>query len=458
MDKRSGSDFSKGSIAGNILRLAIPITLAEFVHVLYNIVDRMFIGHIPEVGTAALSGVGVAFPLITLSAAFSNLCRTGGSPLFSIERGKGESERARRIMENTFTLIILFSAVLVVVFLLFGKDLLAVLGGDEETLPYAAGYFGIYTLGIPFSLISLSMNSFINAQGFGRIGMLTVIIGAALNTALDPIFIFTLGLGVRGAAIATVISQFVSALWVIGFLCGKRVLIRLTGLHLDADIVKRILKLGVTGFMFRFSNSVAQSVVNMTLRLFGGASGTLYIGAMSVINSVREIISMPVSGTTEGATPVIGYNYGAKLYDRVCKAIKFMMTSCLAFTTLSWAVIHLFPEALFGIFTDDAALIATTVSCAHVYYAVHFLMALQMGGQNTFIALNLPKRALTFSILRKFVLIVPLTLILPRVGLGVMGVFWAEAASQMIGATSCFLTMYFTVYRKLKAGRDIAKA
>ena len=442
-------DFSQGSIPKTVLRMGIPIALAEIVHVLYNVVDRIFIGHIPGVGTAALSGVGIAFPLISLVTAFANLCGTGGNPLCSMARGQGNNERAQRILETAFTMLLGFSAVLTVVLFLFARPFLAAMGGDAETLPYAVSYFRIYVLGSVFVLISLGMNPFINGMGFPKIGMGTVLIGAVLNIALDALLLFVFHMGVEGAAIATVISQFVSAVWVIRFLTGKKTLLRISRIHLDMEEVPRILKLGATGFMFKFSNSVAQTVVNLTLKTFGGAASTLYIGAFSIINSMREVISQPISGINGASVPVMSFNYGARNYDRVRKTIRFMIAAALIYNIAAWLVVFTHPEQLIRLFTADDVLVKTAIPCLHIYYAAYFMMSFQTGGQNTFVALNKPKYAVFFSMLRKLFLIVPLTIALPRLGFGVMVVFYAEMASQIIGASLCSITMYFRIYRRL---------
>ena len=442
-------DFSQGSIPKTVLRMGIPIALAEIVHVLYNVVDRIFIGHIPGVGTAALSGVGIAFPLISLVTAFANLCGTGGNPLCSMARGQGNNERAQRILETAFTMLLGFSAVLTVVLFLFARPFLAAMGGDAETLPYAVNYFRIYVAGTVFVLISLGMNPFINGMGFPKIGMGTVLIGAVLNIALDALLLFVFHMGVEGAAIATVISQFVSAVWVIRFLTGKKTLLRISRIHLDMEEVPRILKLGATGFMFKFSNSVAQTVVNLTLKTFGGAASTLYIGAFSIINSMREVISQPISGINGASVPVMSFNYGARNYDRVRKTIRFMIAAALIYNIAAWLVVFTHPEQLIRLFTADDVLVKTAIPCLHIYYAAYFMMSFQTGGQNTFVALNKPKYAVFFSMLRKLFLIVPLTIALPRLGFGVMGVFYAEMASQIIGASLCSITMYFRIYRRL---------
>ena len=443
-------DFSQGKVSSLSLRLGLPIMLAELVHVLYNIVDRMYIGHLPEPeGTLALTGLGVCFPLITLIGAFANLSNTGGATLSTIARGEGDDARAGRIMQTAFTFLLLVGGVLTVLLYVTAPWTLTVLGGSETTLPYALDYFRIYVIGTIPVLISLGMNPFINAQGFPRVGMMTVILGAALNIALDPLFIYAFHMGVQGAALATVLSQLVSALWVLRFLTGKQPPVRLRGLGLDGRELLNVIKLGVTGFMFKVTNSVTQAIVNVMLKAWGGPD-SLYIGAMGLINSMREIMSLPINGVTQGAQSVMSYNYGAKLYKRVSEGIRFVLLGGLIINTLMWAVVMFCPQLLVRIFTDDLELAALTVRCARIYFGAFPFMALQVTGQHTFVALNHPKHALFFSTLRKLILVAPLTLLLPGLGLGVDGVFWAEFISQLCGATACFTTMYFVIWRKMR--------
>ena len=420
MTKALSGDFSKGKVSRIILRLGLPMMLAEFVHVLYNIVDRMYIGHMADGGTLALTGLGICFPLITLIGAFANLYSTGGATLATIARGAKEDR------------------------------LLRLLGGDDETLPAAMGYFRIYVLGTIPVLISLGMNPFINAQGFPKIGMVTVILGAALNIVLDPLLIYTLNMGIRGAALATVLSQTASALWVLAFLRGKKANLRLTTLRPEMTELKGIMKLGATGFTFRVTNSITQAIVNIMLKTWGGALSTIFVGAMSLINSIREIMGLPNSGIVAGAQSVMSYNYGAKLYRRVSSSIRFAFLSGLSINIVMWLLVMVVPEPMIRIFTSDEQLIATAVVCARIFFGAFPFMAMQQAGQSTFVALNYPRYALFFSLLRKIVLVAPLTLLLPNLGLGVYGVFWAELASQVIGATACFTTMYFVIWRQMK--------
>lgn len=452
MVRREG-DFSQGRVSELILRLGLPIMLAELVHVLYNIVDRMYIGHMAEGGTLALTGLGVCFPLITLIGAFANLCSTGGATLSTIARGEGDDAKAESIMATAFTLLALIGAVLTALLFLTANTTLRWLGGDDETLPVALAYFRVYVLGTIPVLVSLGMNPFINAMGFPRVGMTTVILGAALNIALDPLFIYALHMGITGAALATVISQTASALWALRFLMSRRPPVRLRRFALDRAQLIGILRLGVTGFTFKVTNSLTQAVVNIMLRQWGGALSTLYIGAMGLINSLREIMSLPTGGVTTAGQSVMSYNYGARQYRRVSQSIRFTFLGGLTINALLWALVMLAPKPLIRVFTGDEQLIALTAICARVYFGAFPLMSMQMTGQSTFVALNFPKYALFFSLLRKVGLVLPLTLLLPGLGLGVMGVFWAEFASQVIGATACFATMYRVIWRHMRQGK-----
>ena len=444
-------DFSKGSILKTIIRLGLPITLAELVHVLYNIVDRRYIGNMPGNGTLALTGLGISFPLITLINAFANLFSTGGATLATIARGEGDDLKAQSITNCAFTMLLMTGAFLSAVMFLGAPLFLVWLGGDSLTLSFALDYFRVYVLGTVPVLISLGMNPFINAQGFPREGMITVILGAALNIALDPLFIYTFGMGVSGAALATVISQTASALWALIFLHGRRPSVRLTGLELDRGHILSMIRLGMTGFTFKMTNSVTQAVVNLTLRAWGGALSTLYIGAVSLINSVREIISLPSGGLTTAGQSVTSYNYGAGLRRRVSESIRVTLTESLLINTVLWAVVMFFPRLLLSVFSSDEELIDLTVHCARIYFGAFPFMALQTSGQTTFVALNRSGCALFFSLLRKIVLVAPFTLLLPALGLGADGVFWAEFLSQVIGATACFTTMYHLIWKKMKA-------
>lgn len=453
MTLRKG-DFSRGKVSGNILRLGLPMMLAELVHVLYSIVDRMYIGRMPGDGTIALTGLGVCFPLITLIGAFANLCSTGGATLATIARGENCDDKAERIMGTAFTMLLIIGVFLSVVLYAAAPGILRLLGGDDETLPSALAYFRIYVLGTVPVLISLGMNPFINAQGFPRTGMVTVIIGAALNIVLDYLMIYTFHMGIAGAALATVVSQTVSAVWVLAFLRSRHAPLRLRRLLIDRAQLRSIVKLGLTGFTFRVTNSLTQALVNIMLKAWGGAASTLYIGAMSLINSIREIISLPNGGVVAGGQSVMSYNYGAKQYRRVAECIRFIFLCGLFVNIAMWALIMFAPRLVISLFTTDWELIGKTVECAWIYFGAFPFMALQQTGQTTFVALNRPKQALIFSMLRKVVLVAPLTLLLPGAGLGVNGVFWAELISQVTGASLCFITMYMLIWREMKAAEN----
>jgi len=446
------SDFSQGKVWKRIIHQAVPLALAQLVQLLYNIVDRIYIGHMPGVGSAALTGIGLTFPIVTLIAAFTALFATGATPLFSISRGAGEEEKARRIMGSTFTLLLCTSIVLTVLFLALKRPVMFLFGASESSYVYADAYLKLYLLGTPLSMLATGMNGFINAQGFVRIGMLTTVIGALLNLLLDPLFIFALDMGVSGAALATVISQGISCAWVLRFLTGKRVSFRLEKRILcpQADVIGRILSLGTAGFIMQGTNCLVQVACNSTLSLFGG---DLYVGIMTVLGSVRSVLELPLSGLISGAQPVLGFNYGAQKYDRVRQGIRFMTLCGMGYNVLAWIMVLLFPEAIIRVFSSDPQLIAAGPQAMHTYFFGFFFMSFQFAGQSVFQSLGYARQAIFFSLLRKAVIVVPLTLLLPRIGLGVSGVFLAEPISNIIGGLASFTTMYLTVYRKL--GRDI---
>ena len=429
----TANDFSKGSIVSNIMKLAVPMTMAQLINVLYNIIDRIYIGRIPENATLALTGLGLCLPIISMVIAFANLFGMGGAPLCSIERGRGNKEEAELIMGNSFVLMVIFGIGLTVVGLALKKPMLYLFGASDNTYPYADQYISIYLLGSIFVMIGLGMNSFINSQGFGTIGMMTVLLGAVANIILDPIFIFTFHMGVRGAALATILSQFLSALWIVKFLTKQR--------------MKNIVALGMSGFTMAITNSSVQIMYNASLQHYGG---DLYVGIMTVINSVREIISMPVNGLTNSAQPVMGFNYGAGEYKRVKRAIVFISVVSIAYTTVMWLFVHGFPEFFIRIFNQDADLVREGIPAMRIYYFGFFMMSLQFAGQSVFVALGKAKNAVFFSIFRKVIIVIPLMLVLPLMfGLGTDGVLMAEPVSNFIGGAACFITMLITVWPEL---------
>ena len=443
------SDFSKGSIASNIMNLALPLTLAQLVSLLYNIVDRIFIGRIGEQSSLALGGVGITFPIITIIIAFANLFGMGSAPLFSIARGQDDSKKAQDIMGNCFSLLIIFGLILTLVCLTFKKPLLFMFGASEETFKYANQYITIYLLGTIFVMLSLGMNGFINAQGFGKIGMLSVVIGAITNIVLDPIFMFAFSFGVQGAAIATVLSQAISSLWIIAFL-KKNSIIKLhhSSFKLQKNIVIEIISLGMSGFIMATTNSLVSIVINSSLQSFGG---DLYVASMTIINSIREIVTMPISGITSAAQPVMGYNYGAKLNKRVLSAIKFSTIICVIYTTILWLLIALVPNFFIHIFNNDPQLVEITQSALKLYFMGFFMQSFQLAGQSVAVALGKSKQAIFFSLFRKVIIVVPLTLILPHLfNLGIDGIFIAEPISNFIDGGACYITMWLTIGKNLK--------
>lgn len=458
-DNRSaagGKDFSKGKVWSNIMAQAVPLILAQLVQLLYNVVDRIYIGHLPGADSLALTGIGLVFPLTTLVAAFTNLFGMGGAPLFSIERGAGNDERAEKILGNTFTMLFASSFVIFALCYIFRKPVLYLFGASDASYVYADEYLRIYLFGTTFTMLSTGLNGFINAQGFPKIGMLTTLIGALLNLILDPLFIFVSGMGVAGAALATIISQAVSAVWVMHFLLSRKgkaaYHIKLSCMNPEWKLVGDITTLGMAGFIMQATNCMVQVVCNATLKVFGG---DLYVGIMTVINSVREIMSLPVSGLTSGSQPVLGYNYGAGKYDRVKSGIRFTAAIGIAYTALAWIIVLIIPKQLMGIFTEDTQTIAYGAEALKTYFFGFVFMAFMFTGQSTFTALGYSKHAIFFSLLRKAIIVVPLVIILPRIGFGVMGVFLSEPISNVIGGLASFITMYITVYRKLKSETEV---
>ena len=444
------SDFSKGSVGRNILVQAVPLTIAQLIQLLYNIVDRIYIGHLPGSDGMALTGIGLIFPIVALVTAFTNLFGMGGAPLFSIARGEGEEGKAARIQGNTATLLILSAVGLTALCYLFKRPILFAFGASDATYGYADEYLTIYLAGTIFAMFGAGMNFFISAQGFPKIGMFTTILGAVLNIGLDPLFIFVFHMGVRGAALATILSQAVSALWVLRFLTGKKALLPLKRpcLRLQAPIVRRMTALGMSGFIMSATNCLVQVVCNVTLKLYGG---DLYIGVMTILNSVREVLSLPVMGVTNGAQPVLGYNYGAKAYGRVRKGIGFTTLIGGSYSLVAWLAVLLLPGPFIHLFSSQPDLLLYGEEAMRLYFAGFIFMTFQFAGQSTFVALGKSKFAIFFSLLRKVIIVVPLTLLLPRLdGLGVKGVLIAEPISNLIGGLACFVTMLFSVWRRLK--------
>lgn len=454
--KLRSNDFSQGTVWKCILAQAVPLMIAYLVQLLYNVIDRVYIGHMGEGQSLALTGIGLAFPIVTLVMAFTALFGMGGVPLFSAQRGSGDDAGAGKILGNSFFLLLISGVTLTVLCYLFHRPILFAFGASEQSFAYASDYLRVYLIGTVFSVLGTGLNGYINAQGFPAIGMVSVVLGAVCNIALDPLFIFTFGMGVTGAAAATVISQALSAVWVLSFLFSKKAIIPIKKNDIlpDKAVIRDISRLGLSNFIFQATACAVQVACNTTLQSYGG---DVYVGVMTVANSIREIMSMPVMGVVNGAMPVISYNYGAGSYDRAVSGIRFSAAAGFLYTLVSWLVMLLFPQALIGIFTDDPAILEVGVPMLHIYFFGFVFMALQFTGQTTFQSVKDAGHAIFFSLLRKAIIVVPLTLILPAVGFGVKGVFLAEPISNVVGGTACFVTMYFTIYRRLKQGIDPMK-
>jgi putative MATE family efflux protein len=430
--------------------VALPMTLAQILNLLYNIVDRIYIGRIPGSGALALTGVGLCFPIIMFVSAFSHLFGNGGSPLCAMQRGKGDNEEAEKIMGTSFSMLCVTGVVLTIVGVVYHTPILYLFGASESTISFASEYLTIYLSGNIFVMIALGMNPFINSQGFGRTGMMTVLLGAVANVILDPLFIFTLHMGIRGAALATIISQFLSAVWVLKFLTGNQAVLKLrfSSMSVRWYRLKKILALGSSTFIMNMTTSLVQVVCNVTAQSYGG---DLYVGVKTIVKSVREVFTMPIHGLINGAVPVMSFYYGGKAFDRVKRAIRFILFAGIGYATLTWLSIFCFPGIFIRIFTGDAALISASVPALHIYFFGFFMMSLHFVGQQTFVALGKAGHAIFFSLFRKVIVVVPLTLILPQLwGLGVNGVFWAEPVSNVLSGLLCFAAMWHAVMPELK--------
>ena len=444
MNKMKRIDFENGSVTGNILGATLPMLVAQILNLLYNIVDRVYIARIPKVGTTALGAVGLCFPIIVIITAFSNLFGSGGAPLFSIYRGKKQENTAVQIMDTSFFLMLIG--------FLFARPILVVFGASSNALTYAYPYIMIYLIGTLPSMISIGMNPFINAQGYSTIGMLSVAIGAVANLLLDPLFIFVLGFGVQGAAIATILSQTLSAAFVLFFLTRKselRVrLLRKNEVPQCTGYAKDIVSLGSAGFIMQLTNSLVTICCNNVLSVAGG---DIYISVMTIVSSVRQLVETPLHAINEGASPILSYNYGACRPKHVRKAGAILSVMVLVYTAVTWSMIILIPEFLIRIFSSDTVLLKDAVIALKQYFAAFIFMDLQYIGQTVFKSLNKKKFAIFFSLLRKVFIVVPLTYLMPyALHMGTKGVFLAEPVSNVIGGSICFVTMLCTVLPELK--------
>ena len=430
-----------------MLRLALPAVVAQLVNLLYNIVDRIYIGHMPENGDLALTGLGLTFPVIMSISAFSALVGSGGAPIAAIFLGKQDDQSAQRILGNGVFLLLVFSAALTGLFYAVKTPLLYLVGASAQTFPFANQYLSIYLLGTVFVLFSMGLNPFISCQGKSKVAMLSVLIGAVCNLILDPIFIFWLDMGIRGAALATVLSQGLSALWVVGFLCSKRsaLRIRLPNLRPRKDMIGRICALGISPFIMQITESAISLVLNNGLQTYGG---DLYVGSMTILNSVMQIIFALNNGFAGGVQSVISYNYGAGNFDRVKQTFRRMIAVTASMGAFFTALVTLFPAVFAGLFTDNPDLITLTAKVLPVFCAGMWIFGIQTGCQNTFIGLGQAKISLFFALLRKVLLLIPLALILPRLGLGVWGVYLSEPIADVLSAT-CIGIAFLRTYPKI---------
>jgi putative MATE family efflux protein len=433
-------DLGTGSIKKLLVQLAVPAVVAQIINLLYNIVDRIYIGHIPGIGASALTGVGLFTPILTLLTAFAMLFGSGGAPRAAISMGQGDNRTAERIMGNCFTLLVAASVVLTVVFYAAAPTLLRWFGASDATLPYAVAYGRIYILGSIFVLTVMGMNPFITTQGFAKISMLTTVIGALINIVLDPILIFVFDLGVSGAAIATVFSQAVSAVWILLFLVGKKTTLRLRreNLRLDPRIFLPCMALGVSTFVMMSTESLLSISFTTSLSRYGG---DLAVGAMTVLTSISQLVTMILQGMCQGAQPIISFNYGAGKAARVKQTFRYLLTVSACYATLFWAAAMLFPQVFAGIFTSDTALVTYTTWAMRIYLACAFSNAFQMCCQQTFMALGQAKVSLLLACLRKLILLIPLIFILPHFFADkVFAVFLAEPVSDLLAATVTTIT------------------
>lgn len=446
---QKGVDLGTDHVSGLLLKLALPAILAQIINVLYNMVDRIYIGHIQDVGAAALTGVGVTMPLILCVSAFAALVSMGGAPRASIMMGRGDKETAEKILGNCTSMLIIVAVVITIVLQLFGRPILLLFGASENTIGYAWDYMRIYSLGTIAVQLALGLNAFINAQGFAKIGMKTVLIGAICNIILDPIFIFGLNMGVKGAALATILSQTISCVWILAFLFGKKTALQIKpeNLVVRSKIILPCLALGLSPFIMQFTESVLIICFNTSLLKYGG---DVAVGAMTILASVMQILMLPLQGLSQGAQPIISYNFGAKKIDRVKKTFRLELLFCMVFTGVLWLICLLAPQVLIRLFTSDAALLVFSTWSMRIYMAASVLMGAQIACQQTFIALGNAKISIFLALLRKVILLIPLIYILPLVVQNqVLAVYLAEPIADVIAVcTTCLL--FYRQYKKLK--------
>ena len=447
-------DMGTGSVKKLMLKMAVPALVGQVVNLLYNIVDRIYIGHLPEIGGTALTGVGLFTPILMLITAFSMLCGAGGAPRAAIAMGRGDREYAEKILGNCFSMLMILAVVLTSALYLAAPTLLRWFGASDATLPYAVSYGRIYILGSVFVLTVMGMNTFITTQGFAQISMLTTVIGAVINIVLDPILMFGLKLGVRGAAIATVLSQAVSALWILRFLTGKKTVLKLKreNLKLVPSVILPCLGLGISSFVMVSTESILSISFTSSLARFGG---DVAVGAMTVLTSINQLITMPLSGICQGGQPLISFNYGAKKFDRVKEAFFCQFGVCVAYTTCFWLLLQTMPGFFAGIFTSDTALVDYTAWALRIFLACGFSVGFQISCQQAFMALGQAKISLFMACLRKLILLIPLIFILPNFFENkAFAVFLAEPVSDIIAAAATTIAFFTFFIRMLKAGKE----
>ena len=451
-------DMGTGSVKKLMVQMAVPALVGQVVNLLYNIVDRIYIGHIPEIGGTALTGVGLFSPILMLITAFAMMAGSGGAPRAAIAMGQGDKEKAEKILGNCFTVLMIFAVLLTIVFYIACPTLLRWFGASDATLPYAVEYGRIYILGSVFVLTVMGMNTFITTQGFAKISMLTTVIGAVINIVLDPILMFGLGLGVKGAAIATVLSQAVSAVWILKFLTGKQTILNLkpANMKLIPSIILPCLGLGVSTFVMLSTESILSISFTSSLARYGG---DVAVGAMTVLTSINQLLTMPLSGVCQGGQPLISFNYGAKKYDRVKEAFFCQFFTCVAYTTVFWLLLQLMPNFFAGIFTSDAALVDYTAWALKIFLACGFSVGFQISCQQAFMALGQAKISLVMALLRKVILLIPMIFLLPNFFADkAFAVFLAEPVSDVIAAAVTTFMFFRFFLKMLKDGKAAQRA
>lgn len=447
--KYSSSNLGTERIGKLVFRLSVPTLIAQIINVLYNIIDRIYIGHIPETGSLALTGLGLTFPIILIITAFSGFVGSGGAPLAAIELGKGNIKKAEQILGNGVKMIVIFSIILTVFFFIFNKPLLFLFGASDVTIDYALDYIQIYIFGTLFVQLALGLNPFINSQGQAKIGMLSVLIGAVANILLDPLFIFVFDMGVRGAAIATVISQGLSATWVLSFLTSKKTDIKIlfSNLKLKKHIVRKISGLGISTFVIQLTEGVIFVVLNNGLQRYGG---DLHVGAMTIIQSVMQLIMTPIIGFNQGAQPIVSYNYGAKKVDRVKQTIRIMLGGSFGVSIIFTTIVYFFPEVFARMFTSEKELLELVSKQMPIFIFGISIFGIQMGSQSVFIGLGQAKVSLFLASLRKIILLTPLAIILP-IFWGVEGIYFAEPISDITSAVTSAILFVTIIPKVLKS-------